>query len=208
MIVGLNILEHYEKPALRPFDRKRVRENPAEFCGNSTFLRKTFPFVSFYTWRPGQLNDCSVTEERNITTQEEDVGSMNMVVLMGNLTRDPELRRTPTGHAVAEMGLAVSEKYKNKAGEEVQNACFVEIVAWDKQAEACGQYLAKGSAITVEGKLQLDQWQTAAGEKRSKLKVRADRVQFIGRPRKETADNVKQELTEEEPVEVEVGFPF
>jgi single-strand DNA-binding protein len=147
-------------------------------------------------------------KRKNIITQEEDMGSMNMVVLMGNLTRDPELRRTPTGHAVVEMGMAVSEKYKNRAGEEVQNTCFVEIVVWDKQAEACGQYLAKGSAVTVEGKLQLDQWQTAAGEKRSKLKVRADRVQFIGRPRKEKMDNVKQELTEEEPVEVEAGFPF
>ena len=110
------------------------------------------------------------------------MGSMNLVVLMGNLTRDPELRRTPTGYAVAEMGLAVSEKYKNKAGEEVQNACFVEIVAWDKQAEACGQYLAKGSAITVEGKLQLDQWQTAAGEKRSKLKVAQAGSSSLGIP--------------------------
>jgi single-strand DNA-binding protein len=136
------------------------------------------------------------------------MGSMNMVVLMGNLTRNPDLRRTPTGHAVAEMGMAISERYKNKAGEDVQNTCFVEVVVWDKQAEICGQYLAKGSPVVVEGKLQMDQWQTAAGEKRSKLKIRADRVQFMGRPRKDTADHGKQEITEEEPIEVEAGSPF
>jgi single-strand DNA-binding protein len=136
------------------------------------------------------------------------MGSINMVVLMGNLTRKPELRRTPTGHTVAEMGLAVSERYKNKAGEDVQNTCFVEIVIWDKQAEACAQYLVKGSVVVVEGKLQLDQWQTAAGEKRSKLKVRAESVQFLRRSRKNAADIGKQEIAEAEPIEGEAASPF
>jgi single-strand DNA-binding protein len=136
------------------------------------------------------------------------MGSMNVVVLMGNLTRDPELRRTPAGLAVADIGMAVSEKFKNKDGEEVQNTCFVDIVAWGKQAEACGQYLAKGSAVMVEGKLQLDQWQTAAGEKRYKLKVRATRVQFIGTPRRESEGKASKDVNQDEPAEMEVGSPF
>lgn len=136
------------------------------------------------------------------------MGSMNLVVLMGNLTRDPELRRTPAGQAVADIGLAVSEKYKNKDGEEVESTCFVDIVAWGKRAEACGQYLAKGSAVMVEGKLQLDQWQTAAGEKRYKLKVRATNVQFIGSPRRGGEEKEDKGVNQEEPAEVEVGSPF
>ena len=135
------------------------------------------------------------------------MGSMNMVVLMGNLTRDPELRRTPSGQAVADIGMAVSEKYKTKDGEEAQSTCFVDIVAWGKQAEACSQYLAKGSAVVVEGKLQLDQWQTAAGEKRYKLRVRATRVQFVGAPRR-GEEKDEEGVNQDEPAEVEVGSPF
>ena len=112
------------------------------------------------------------------------MGAMNRVFLMGNLTRDPELRQTSTGMAVSDLGLAVSEKFRNKAGEMVETTCFADIVVWGKQAEACGQYLGKGSPVMVEGRLQLDQWQTDKGEKRSRLRVRADRVQFLGRPRK------------------------
>jgi single-strand DNA-binding protein len=102
---------------------------------------------------------------------------------MGNLTRDPELRKTASGLTVSDLGLAVSEKYKNKAGEAVESVCFVDIVVWGKQAETCGQYLSKGSPVIVEGRLQLDQWQTDKGEKRSRLRVKADRVQFMGRPK-------------------------
>jgi len=108
---------------------------------------------------------------------------MNRVFLMGNLTRDPQVRHTPSGDAVSDLGLAVSEQYTNKAGEKTESVCFADVVVWGKQAEACGQYLSKGSPVVVEGKLQLDQWQTEAGEKRSRLRVRAMRVQFIGRPK-------------------------
>lgn len=107
--------------------------------------------------------------------------NMNRVFLMGNLTRDPELRHIPSGRAVADMRLAVSEKYKNKDGELVESACFVDLVAWGRQAELCGQYLAKGSPIMTEGKLQLDSWETDDGQKRSKIRVQAFRVQFLGR---------------------------
>ncbi len=109
------------------------------------------------------------------------MSSMNRVFLMGNLTRDPRLRQTTGGQAVSDLGLAVSEKYRNKAGEEVETRCFADVVVWGRQAETCCQFLAKGAPVMVEGRLQLDQWQTESGEKHSRLRVRADRVQFLGR---------------------------
>ena len=111
------------------------------------------------------------------------MSNMNRVFLMGNLTRNPELRKTPSGISVSDLGLAVSEKYRNKAGEVVESVCFADIVVWGRQAETCGQYLAKGAPVMVEGRLQLDQWQTDKGEKRSRMRVRADRVQFLNRSR-------------------------
>lgn len=111
------------------------------------------------------------------------MGAMNRVFLMGNLTRDPQVRQTPAGTAVADLGLAINEKYRTKAGETAENTVFVDIVAWGKQAEACRQYLKKGSEVIVEGKLQFEQWQTPEGQRRSRLRVRAVRVQFVGRPR-------------------------
>jgi single-strand DNA-binding protein len=114
--------------------------------------------------------------------------SMNRVFLAGNLTRDPELRYTPSGMAVAELGLAVSESYKSKTGEMVESVCFVDIQVWGRIAQTCAEYLKKGSPVLVEGKLQLDQWQTKEGEKRSKLRVRADRVQFLGSGGKRRAE--------------------
>lgn len=115
------------------------------------------------------------------------MASFNRVILVGNLTRDPEMSWTPGTNspsvAVTKFGLAVSEKYKNKAGEQIENVCFVDVVVWRRQAETCAEYLSKGSPILVEGRLQLDQWTNQQGEKRSKLRVRADRVQFLGRPK-------------------------
>jgi single-strand DNA-binding protein len=111
------------------------------------------------------------------------MASMNRVFLMGNLTRDPELRHTPGGTAVADLGVAVNETFTNKDGKRVESKCFADVVAWGKQAEACAQYLAKGAPVLVEGGLQFDQWETDKGEKRSRLRVRASRVQFVGRAR-------------------------
>ncbi len=110
------------------------------------------------------------------------MADLNRVILAGNLTRDPELRYTSSGTAVADLGFAVNDRYKNKAGEWVEKACFVEVVVWGRQAETCGEYLTKGSPALVEGKLQYDTWESQQGEKRSKLLVRADRVQFMGGP--------------------------
>jgi len=108
----------------------------------------------------------------------------NRVFLMGNLTRNPEIRYTPSGRAVVDLGLAINENYKNQAGEVVERACFVDVVVWGRQAETVSEYLHKGSSVFVEGRLQLDQWENQQGEKRSKLRVRADRVQFLGSPSK------------------------
>ena len=96
------------------------------------------------------------------------------------------MRYTPSGTAVADLGVAVSDTYKNRAGEIVEQTCFVDVVVWGRQAETTGEYLGKGSPVLIEGRLQLDQWENQQGEKRSKLRVKADRVQFLGSPRRAT----------------------
>jgi len=104
-------------------------------------------------------------------------------MLIGNLTRDPEVKTIPSGVSVADLRLAVNDDYKDKNGQMVKRTCYVDVVVWDKQAETCKKYLAKGSTVYVEGRLQLDEWTTTEGQKRSKLRVRADRVQFLGSPK-------------------------
>ena len=113
------------------------------------------------------------------------MADVNRVFLAGRLTRDPEVRYTPSGTAVADLGLAMSERFKSKEGNWEEKTVFVDVVVWGRQAETSGEYLYKGSPILVEGRLQLDQWENQQGEKRSKLRVRADRVQFLGSPRKD-----------------------
>jgi single-strand DNA-binding protein len=84
---------------------------------------------------------------------------------------------------VADLRLAVNDDYKDKNGQVVKRTCYVDVTVWDKQAEICKKYLTKGGSVYVEGRLQLDEWTTAEGQKRSKLRVRADRVQFLGAPK-------------------------
>ncbi len=116
--------------------------------------------------------------------------TLNKVFLMGNLTRDPEIRQTPSGETVAELGLAVSEQFRSRTtGETREVVTFVDITVWGKVAENCGQYLTKGRPIFVEGRLMLDTWEDkATGQRRNRLRVRADRVQFLYAPntRRET----------------------
>lgn len=104
------------------------------------------------------------------------MATMNVVMLMGNLTRDPEIRSLPSGTAVADLRLAVSEEYKDRDGVDQKKVCYVDVTAWDKQAEFCRQFLHKGDPVLVEGKLDYHEWQTDQGEKRNKLRVRAARV--------------------------------
>ena len=138
------------------------------------------------------------------------MASFNRVLLMGNLTRNPEIRYTPSGTAVADLGLAINESFRNKAGETVEQTCFVDVVVWGRQAETSAEYLHKGSPVFVEGRLQLDQWETQQGEKRSKLRVRADRVQFLGAPGKgaEYAAGPSDSLPQPPPMEDDDDVPF
>jgi single-strand DNA-binding protein len=106
---------------------------------------------------------------------------MNSVQLIGNMTRDPELRQTPSGVSVCDCGLAINERFKNAAGELREKILFVDFTVWGKQAESLAKYMAKGSPVAVSGSLQLDQWENDKGEKRQKITVRADRVQFLHR---------------------------
>ncbi|MDH5789958.1 MAG: single-stranded DNA-binding protein [Nitrospinota bacterium] len=107
------------------------------------------------------------------------MASFNKVLLMGNLTRDPELRFTSSGSALAKFGLAVNRKYK--AGEEwKEEVCFVDITVWGKQAENCAEYLSKGRPVFIDGRLQFSTWETDDGQKRNKLEVVANSVQFLG----------------------------
>lgn len=110
------------------------------------------------------------------------MASLNRVILMGNLTRDPEVRYIPSGAAVASFGLAMNRTYTTQSGDKKEEVCFVNVVVWGKQAESCGQYLNKGSLVLVEGRLSYRTWE-AEGQKRSTLEVRADRVQFLGKPK-------------------------
>jgi len=110
------------------------------------------------------------------------MANFNKVLLIGNLTKDPELRYTPQGTAVVNLRLAVNRKFKDKNQEWKDEVCYVTVVVWDKQAETCNQYLKKGSQLFAEGRLQSRSWEDAAGQKRNVLEVRAERVQFLGSP--------------------------
>jgi len=149
-----------------------------------SFFRKTILLASSYMQERFHTASGGMALTHKLNRYKHggnSMGSINRVFLMGNLTRNPELRKTTSGLTVSDLGLAVSEKYKNKAGEIIETVCFADVVVWGRQAETCGQYLTKGAPVMVEGRLQLDQWQTDKGEKRSRLRVRADRVQFLGR---------------------------
>lgn len=120
------------------------------------------------------------------------MASLNRVFLIGNLTRDPEIRYTAGGAAVANLGLASNRVYSTKTGEKKEEVCFVRVVVWGKQAETCGQYLSKGSPIFVEGRLQSRSWEGEDGKKNNTLEVVAVNVQFLGRGGK--AGEVKAEM--------------
>jgi single-strand DNA-binding protein len=109
------------------------------------------------------------------------MASFNKVILMGNLTRDPELRYTPKGTAIAKVGLAVNRVWTNEAGEKKEEVTFVDVDIFGRTAENVGQYMRKGRPMLVEGRLKLDQWDDKqTGQKRSRLGVVAENVQFLG----------------------------
>jgi len=128
------------------------------------------------------------------------MANLNKVLLIGNLTKDPELRYTPQGTAVVNLRMAVNRRFKNKNQEMKDEVCFITAVAWDKQAETCNQYLHKGSPLFVEGRLQSRSWEDAAGQKRSVIEVRAERIQFLGQAQGKAAQEAPA-LSQEAPAE-------
>ena len=107
--------------------------------------------------------------------------SFNKVILVGNLTRDPEVRYTPKGSAVCDLGLAVNRQYSLEGGEKREEVTFVDVVLWARLAEIAGEYLKKGRPVLIEGRLQLDSWDDKqSGQKRSKLRVIGETMQLLG----------------------------
>jgi single-strand DNA-binding protein len=110
------------------------------------------------------------------------MADMNIVLLMGNVTRDIEIRYTSSGAAIGTLGLAMNRSYRTRSGEEREEVCFVDVDVFGQQAEACRNHLSKGSPVLVEGRLRLDQWQDKrSGQSRSRLKVVAESVNFLSR---------------------------
>jgi single-strand DNA-binding protein len=128
--------------------------------------------------------------------------SLNKVYIVGNLTKDPELKNTNNGTPVVNFRIASDRRFKNNMGEWKEEVCYVSVVAWHKVAESCGKYLKKGEAVLVEGELQSRSWETDKGEKRSVLEIRAYRVQFLNRKKSAEGEEVIiDEVSEDVPEE-------
>jgi len=108
------------------------------------------------------------------------MANLNKVFLIGNLTRDPELRYTPNGTAVVEFGMAMNRTWSRPGGEKQEEVCFVDVQAWARQAEVISEYCAKGRPLFVEGRLKLDSWEGKDGQRRSKLRIVVENFQFLG----------------------------
>src|SRR5881394_3896035 len=112
------------------------------------------------------------------------MASFNRVILLGNLTRDVEVRYLQSGTAVADIGMAVNDRRKGQNGEWIEETTFVDVTLWGRTAEVAGEYLSKGRPVFIEGRLQLDTWDDKqSGQKRSKLKVIGETMQMLGSPR-------------------------
>src|SRR3990167_2728898 len=140
------------------------------------------------------------------------MASLNKVLLIGNLTRDPELRYVPSGSAVASFTLAMNRVYKLQTGEKKEETSFVRVVVWCRLAEVCGEYLKKGNPVFVEGRLQSRSWDGPDGQKRSTIEVIANNVQFLrgqagaGKDREAHVD-VSQASGKEEIAEIQLDEP-
>ncbi len=126
------------------------------------------------------------------------IDGLNKIILIGNLTRDPELRYTPSGAPVANFGLAVNHRFR-QGDDYKEEVCFVDIVVFSKQAEHCGQYLSKGRGVVIEGRLQQRRWETEEGQRRSKHEVVAQVVTFLSKKQGSGAEPEHGGRTDEEP---------
>ncbi len=120
------------------------------------------------------------------------MANLNKVFLIGRLTRDPELRYTQNGTAVVEFGLAVNRNYTTADGQKKEDTCFVTVIMWQKKAEIISQYMKKGRQIFIEGRLELDTWETPDKQKRSKLRVVGSNFQFLGPPPEDRGESPKE----------------
>lgn len=134
------------------------------------------------------------------------MASYNRIVIVGNLTRDPELKYTPAGTALCKFGIATNRKFKRGDGSPGEEVCFVTCVAWAKTGEVANEHLRKGSQALVEGRLTFSTWQDDGGNKHSKHEISVERVVFLGRPQQRN-DSVpatrEQEETQEQPTETQ-----
>lgn len=128
------------------------------------------------------------------------MANLNKVFLIGNLTRDPELRYLPNGTAVTSFTIASNRTYTLQSGEKKQEATFMRVVVWGRRAEVCGEYLSKGSLAFVEGRLQSRSWEGQDGQKRNTVEVVADNVQFLGRPKKTGSEAAPEAGEAQEPL--------
>ena len=141
------------------------------------------------------------------------MASFNRVILVGNVTRDLEIRYTQSGLAVTDLGLAVNDRRKNQAGEWIDETTFVDVTLWGRQAEVAGEYLSKGSPVLIEGRLKLDSWEQD-GQKRSKLRVVGERMQMLGnrpsggRPDRPSSEMGQPAAAAEPPGPVDDDIPF
>ncbi|MDD5131099.1 MAG: single-stranded DNA-binding protein [bacterium] len=146
------------------------------------------------------------------------MANANKVILIGNITRDLELRYTPNGQAVVDFSIAINRRFKDQSGQAQERTDFIQVEAWGRQAEIIKQYLGKGSSVYIEGRLQQDSWEDKNdGTKKSKLKVVAQQVQFLDRAKgQESTDKTgakwaketpaKGAKTEEENLDEEIPF--
>lgn len=126
------------------------------------------------------------------------MASFNRIIMVGNLTRDPDYKQLTSGQAVCRLGLASNRQFKNKqTGSMIQEVCYIDIDVWGSQAESCKQYLQKGRAILVEGRLKFDSWEDAQGQTRSKHSIVADRVVFLSNNAAEFAGAERAEVRDE-----------
>jgi single-strand DNA-binding protein len=123
------------------------------------------------------------------------MASFNKVILLGNLTRDPEMRYTPSGTPVASFGLAVSRRYR-QGEESKEEVCFVDITAFGRQAEIAAEYLSKGRPVLIDGRLRWHSWETEGGQKRSKLDVVVDVLQLMPRARDDSPERARDDSPE------------
>ena len=130
--------------------------------------------------------------------------NFNKVFLIGNLTRDPELRYIPSGRPVCTLRLAVNRRFTTREGEKRDETLFIDVTLWGKQAETCAQYLSKGRPVLIEGRLRQDTWTTSDGQKRSKIGVVAERFQFLGPAPSDQRAPEAAATGEESPVEPKV----